>query len=95
MRPGEAVGTIGDAEWDLRFSAPEPPLSLGDISYDAGRMSYTAHRHREPASLLADYLAEAKAMLALPPRTDLPIDHPDLDPEFELLRWFPLPAEVA
>jgi hypothetical protein len=33
-------------------------------------------------------------MLAQPPRTDLPINQPDLDADFELLRWFPLPAEV-
>jgi hypothetical protein len=58
-------------------------------------MSYEAHRHREPLSRLADYLAEARSMLALPPRTDLPIDYPDLDADFELLRWFPLPAEIA
>jgi hypothetical protein len=34
-------------------------------------------------------------MLAGPPRTDLPIDRPTLDADFELLRWFPLPAEVV
>jgi hypothetical protein len=58
-------------------------------------MSYAAHRHREPLSRLADYLAEARLLLAGPPRTDLPIDHPVLDSDFELLRWFPLPSEVV
>jgi hypothetical protein len=44
---------------------------------------------------VADYLAEARSILAGSPRTDLPIDHPDLDADFELLRWFPLPSEVV
>jgi hypothetical protein len=44
---------------------------------------------------LTDYLVEARALLADPPRTDLPIDEPVLDADFELLRWFPLPSEVA
>jgi selenocysteine lyase/cysteine desulfurase len=81
--------------WRHAHGAPEPPLSLNDISYADGSMSYKAHRHHEPISSLADYLAEARTMLAGPPRTDLPIDHPDLDPDFELLRWFPLPSDVA
>lgn len=81
--------------WRHAEGSPEPPLSLSDISYGDGRMSYTAHRHREPASRLADYLAEARSILVGPPRTDLPIDQPDLDPDFESLRWFPLPSEVT
>jgi hypothetical protein len=81
--------------WRHAAGAPEPPLSLNDISYASGRMEYSSHRHREPASRLVDYLVEARELLAAPMRTDLPIDHPDLDAEFELLRWFPLPAEVA
>jgi selenocysteine lyase/cysteine desulfurase len=81
--------------WRHAAGAPEPPLSLNDISYDSGAMAYSAHRHREPASRLADSLAEARALLAAPMRTDLPINQPDLDADFELLRWFPLPAEVS
>jgi selenocysteine lyase/cysteine desulfurase len=80
--------------WRHASGAAEPPLSLNDISYAAGRMDYAAHRHREPLSRLADYLTEARNILGGPPRTDLPITQPDLDPDFELLRWFPLPSEV-
>ena len=59
-------------------------------------MSYSAHRHREPASRLAEYLVEARELLASPPSNAWkPQDPPDLDPEFEALRWFPLPSEVA
>jgi hypothetical protein len=61
-------------------------------------MSYPAHRRREPESRLADYLDEARRLLADPPA---PVDRPqgpdDLDagPDFEALRWFLLPAEAA
>ena len=46
---------------------------------------------------VANYFSDPvfRSMLAKPPRTDLPIDYPDLDADFELLRWFPLPAEVV
>ena len=81
--------------WRHAAGSPEPPLSLNDISYAGGRMAYPAHRHREPASRLADYLAEARSMLAGPPHSDLPIINPEMDADFELLRWFPLPSEVG
>ena len=42
----------------------EPPLSLHDVRYEGGRMSYQAHRHREPEARLADYLAEGRRILA-------------------------------
>ena len=41
-----------------------------------GRMAYPAHRHREPESRLAEYLAEARTLLARPP---LPLAGPTFD----------------
>jgi hypothetical protein len=60
-------------------------------------MTYPAHRHREPESRLAGYLEEARALLARPPR---PVDRASLEPgqvgpDFEDLRWFLLPEDVA
>jgi selenocysteine lyase/cysteine desulfurase len=81
--------------WSHAAGQAEPPLSLADIDYSSGRMTYQSHRHREPASRLADYLAEARAILAGPMRTDIAAADPELDAEFEALRWFPLPSEVA
>ncbi|HTS15679.1 MAG TPA: aminotransferase class V-fold PLP-dependent enzyme [Candidatus Sulfotelmatobacter sp.] len=77
----------------------EPPLSLGDVRYEGGRMTYQAHRHREPESRLADYLAEGRRILAAgagPAAVpgDAATDAP-LDADAESLRWFPLPHEVA
>ncbi len=106
----QAVEIVASDGWKLlpqyRFDAPtglwrhaaglaEPPLSLADIDYSSGRMAYSAHRHREPASRLADYLAEARAMLSAPSRAAQPVVDPELDPDVEALRWFPLPGEIT
>jgi selenocysteine lyase/cysteine desulfurase len=81
--------------WRHAAGAPEPPLSLSDIYYAAGRMSYLSHRHSEPQSRLADYLAEARTMLAGPPSNGYAAEDPDMDADFQALRWFPLPSEVV
>jgi selenocysteine lyase/cysteine desulfurase len=82
--------------WAHRGGVVEPPLSLGAIRYDDGVMRYAAHRHREPESRLADYLAEARALLADPPPTPGGVAGPlDVGADFEHLRWFWLPSEAA
>ena len=59
-------------------------------------MRYAAHRHREPEERLADYLAEARRILADPPTTPdwagVPLH---VGADFEHLRWFWLPSEAA
>ncbi len=83
--------------WRHRSGQPEPPLSLRDVSYADGRMAYSAHRHREPEARLADYLDQARAFLAEPPRAlvEPSIVEGDVGPDFEALRWFLLPEDVA
>jgi hypothetical protein len=83
--------------WRHRDGAPEAPLSLRDVSYADGRMAYESHRHHEPESRLAAYLADGRSILAAPPR---PLAAPtltgdDVGPDFENLRWFLLPEDVA
>ncbi len=83
--------------WHHRAGRPEPPGSLRDVRYDDGRMDWPSHRHHEPESRLAGYLDEARAFLARP--VAMP-DEPsvvaaDVGPDFETLRWFWLPEEVA
>jgi selenocysteine lyase/cysteine desulfurase len=83
--------------WRHRAGHPEPPLSLHDISYADGGMVYSAHRHREPESRLAEYLDEARTRLA---RAPLPLAGPTFAPDavgqdFEDLRWFLLPEDVS
>ena len=90
--------------WRHRSGTPEPPLSLLDIRFEDGAMRYAAHRHREPEGRLADYLAEARELLASPPPTPDAAGAAgaadassvrDEDEDFENLRWFWLPGEVA
>jgi selenocysteine lyase/cysteine desulfurase len=77
--------------WSHIGEAPEPPLSLHDISYSDARVPRSAHRHREPESALPRYLEEARRILTAPRRTPEPVQ---LSPDFEHLRWFWLPHEV-
>ena len=83
--------------WRHRRGLPEPPASLRDISYADGRMTWPAHRHQEPETRLADYLAEARLLLAEAAESlAAPTFVPDaVGGDFEALRWFLLPEDVA
>ncbi len=83
--------------WRHRAGTPEPPLSLRDIAYPGGVMTWPSHRHHEPESRLAAYLDEARAILARPLRA---LGSPTIAPgavgrDFEDLRWFLLPEDVT
>ena len=84
--------------WRHVSGSPEAPMSLHDIRYEAGGLSYPAHRHRAPEGRLADYLEEAERILAdpaaalgAPPEAETL----DVDEDFESLRWFWLPEEIV
>ena len=81
--------------WQHASGTAEPPLSLRDISYDDGRMTYPSHHKTEPESALAGYLAEARRILADPPVPAMTPEHLVVDDDFDTLRWFPLPDEIA
>ena len=82
--------------WRHATGTAEAPLSLRDVGYGDGSMRYTAHRHQAPDSVLAGYLDEARAIAARP-HTHEPerLDPALIGPDFEDLRWFWLPEEVA
>ncbi len=83
--------------WRHATGSPEAPLSLHDLRYEFGGLSYPAHRHREPESRLTDYLAEAARIVADPIGAlgTAPDPEPlDLGEDFESLRWFWLPDEI-
>jgi hypothetical protein len=84
--------------WRHRAGRPEPLGSLRDVAYGAdGEMAWPSHRHREPESRLSDYIAEGRTILAR--AVELPasptVDEGDVGPDFEALRWFLLPEDVA
>ena len=84
--------------WRHAAGSPEPPLSLDDIVYDASGLHYPAHRHHEPEASLATYLAEAERIMADPVAALGPPPEPEpltVGTDFEALRWFWLPEEIA
>ena len=84
-------------EWCHRLGHPEPPMGLDDITYQSGKMEYRSRRACEPEFALESYLEDARRILAeaqdaAPTR---PARAPATSAEFEHLRWFPMPEEVA
>ncbi|HEY6311092.1 MAG TPA: aminotransferase class V-fold PLP-dependent enzyme [Streptosporangiaceae bacterium] len=77
--------------WRHAAGPPRPPLTLADVTYGPdGEMDYPRHRSQAGEEAFPGYLRQARAILAArPARLD---DGPTgLPPEFEALRWFPLP----
>ena len=82
--------------WRHHRGPVEPPLRLGQISYDAdGEMRYPHHDDRAPESELKRYLDEAATVLAeprTPPGEDTGPLPGTVSEDFEHLRWFDLHA---
>ena len=111
----EAVILIADDGWrllpDYRFEPTtgrwihrngpiEPPMRLSDLSYDTnGQLTYHHSQERAPQSVLAEYMAAARAIvdsqdaaLTTPTESDL-VAAGLVRTDFEHLRWFDLPAQ--
>ncbi len=80
--------------WRHSGGMAEPPMSLTDIAYVDGRMTFPLHHRTEPESALAGYLEAARVILADPPEPATAPEHAEVDADFETLRWFPLPDDV-
>ena len=82
--------------WRHAQAPPEPSISLHDLSFATGGPRSSRRRSTEPESALARHLEEARSVIEgierEPPRGPLP--DPALTPEFERIRWFPLPGEA-
>ena len=77
--------------WRHAALPPRPQLTLSDVSFGPdGEMGYPRRRGHADEEVFPGYLRLARAILAArPARLD---DGPTgLPPEFEALRWFPLP----
>ena len=84
------------AMWRHVDGVGEPPLGLSDVRYEDGAISFPHRRQTEPESRLAGYIEEARALIAgldTPPAAE-PLAGP-VGPDFEALRWFWLPSEIA
>jgi selenocysteine lyase/cysteine desulfurase/CRP-like cAMP-binding protein len=82
--------------WHHASGRPRPPLSLHDVSFASGTLEFHGPRGTEPESALGRYLEEARRIVreveAAPGRE--PLRDPTVTPEFERIRWFPLPGEA-
>jgi selenocysteine lyase/cysteine desulfurase len=85
----------GTGLWRHRGGAPEPPLSLHDIEYGQAGMPHSAHRHQAAETALPGYLDTARRLFAVSPAPGTAPEALALGSDFEHLRWFWLPQEIA
>ncbi len=82
--------------WRHRDGLAAAPLSLQDVSYADGTMAYHRRPHLLPEGGLAEYLERARCLLSeLADAPPSPLGLPATTSDFEHLRWFPYPDEVA
>ena len=85
---------VDTGRWRHVNGVAEPPLSLSSITYDGTGVPAAAHRHLEREGALSGYIDAARRIV------DAPHTHPvkplqEVGPDFEHLRWFWLPSEIA
>jgi selenocysteine lyase/cysteine desulfurase/CRP-like cAMP-binding protein len=87
----------GSGLWNHRSGRTHPPFSLHDVSFASGTLEFSGARISAPESVLPSYLEEARWIVAgleaAPPAAEAMQELP-LSPEFERIRWFPLPSEA-
>ena len=70
---------------------PRPQITLSDVGYGPdGEMNYPRQRGHAGEEVFPGYLRQARAIMAARPAR-LDEGSTGLPPEFEALRWFPLP----
>jgi len=77
--------------WRHRDGPPRPQITLHEVAYSPdGNLNYPSRHSRTGEEAFASYLRQARAVFAVLPGhiEDGPTG---LSPEFEALRWFPLP----
>jgi selenocysteine lyase/cysteine desulfurase len=80
--------------WKHRDGLVPPPLSLHDVSYDGGTVSFTRRPKPLPEGGLLAYLERARAVIDGVAELDLaPLGPPATTDDFERLRWFRYPDE--
>ena len=84
-------------QWHHRDGRSRPAVGLYDVHYDTGEMEFRGQAATAPETELVHQLEEAKRTIE---RFEREADEEDaivdlqLGPEFERLRWFPLPGEA-
>ena len=84
-------------EWRHQDWRAHAPMSLHDVSYDDGEMTFRSRHSRADASPFEDYFEEAEA-IRRKAEAEVPtmeLGPMSLEPDFERMRWFPLADEVV
>jgi selenocysteine lyase/cysteine desulfurase len=81
--------------WHHTSGSTATPMGLDDVAFTPDGLSHPDRRATEPIERLSDYLDAARATM-VEAGSDAP-HQPELDmgPDFEHLRWFPLPHELT
>jgi selenocysteine lyase/cysteine desulfurase len=78
--------------WRHAAGPPRPQITLSDVSFGPdGQMDYPRRRGQAGEDAFPGYLRQARAILAARP-AHLDDGPTGLAPDFEALRWFPLPS---
>jgi len=81
--------------WHHRQGNIGPTMSLNEISYASGEMWFENRRRTQEINL-AQHLEAARALLSEARiHPDNPFAHPQTNADFEQLRWFPYPDDIA
>ncbi len=81
--------------WHHRRGTRGPAMSLEEISYAGGSMSFVDRRHQETIDLDRHLAAAHELFHAARGRVSSPTPHPITNPDFEHLRWFPYADELS
>jgi selenocysteine lyase/cysteine desulfurase len=81
--------------WTHRGGRVPPPMSLRDVRYDDGQVTWPHRRVQVTDAELADVLAEGRRLLTTASPHPADVDAATLPRDAELLRWFPLPGELT
>jgi selenocysteine lyase/cysteine desulfurase len=81
--------------WRHAAGPPRPPITLAEVRYGPdGEMDYPRRRGQAGEEAFPGYLRQARAILATRP-AHLDEGATGLPPDFEALRWFPLPPRCV
>ncbi|MBA2321508.1 MAG: aminotransferase class V-fold PLP-dependent enzyme, partial [Deltaproteobacteria bacterium] len=84
-------------QWRHRGTHAESVMRLADLSYRTGKLEYRSRHATEPEWSLPGYLDDARRLIAEATAgyfREPPPEEPELNEDFERLRWFPLPGEA-
>lgn len=81
--------------WTHHMNRPKPPMRLTDLTYRSGKLEFRSRHATEPEWVLSGYLNDARRVLSEASGAGSTASDPERTADFEHLRWFPLPGEIA